>query len=216
MKFYSFLIAFSFILFSCNDNASKNGESSDTATTERQGDTSSQSAPGTSNPSNELMSAMSSMMQEMKSMQMTGDPDHDFAMMMARHHKGAIDMSNAELSKGTDSTLKKIAQKIIDESQKERQELETFVSSHKGNKKSDFGEKAMAMMERSMRNHSMTGNIDADFASMMIQHHKDGIEMSQQYLKSASADVPKKIAQNIIKNQPKDIQKLQDWQQQHH
>jgi len=210
-KFYSLLVAFSLILFSCNDNASKNDESSDTTTTAKQGDTSSPTSPRATSASNELMSGMSSMMQDMKSMQHTGDPDHDFAMMMSRHHKGAIDMAAVQVDKGTDNALKRIARKIRDESETENKELQDFLASHKGNKKSNFAEKSMAMMENSMSNHSMTGNTDADFASMMIQHHRDGIEMAKEYLKTGTASTPKKIANKIISNQPKDIRELEDW-----
>lgn len=136
-------------------------------------------------------------------------------MLMSRHHKGAIDRSNAELSKGTDSTVKQMAQKIIDDSKKEIQDFDNFVAHHKIVNKSDFGKQAMATMESSMSNHSMSGNTDGDFASMMIQHHKDGIDMAKQYLKSGTASVPKKIAANIITNQPRDIQQLENWQRNH-
>lgn len=44
-----------------------------------------------------LHQAMMKMMDKMKSMKMSGDPDHDFAMMMAEHHQGSIDMSEIVL-----------------------------------------------------------------------------------------------------------------------
>jgi YVTN family beta-propeller protein len=43
----------------------------------------------------------------------TGDVDHDFVAMMAPHHQGAIDMSEAELRYGHDELLLRIAQEIV-------------------------------------------------------------------------------------------------------
>lgn len=40
-----------------------------------------------------LYTAMEKDHKDMMAMMMTGDADHDFAIMMVSHHKGAIDMS---------------------------------------------------------------------------------------------------------------------------
>jgi uncharacterized protein (DUF305 family) len=57
--------------------------------------------------------AMSLMDQEMEHAPMTGDPDHDFAVMMIPHHQGAVDMAKVELLYGKDSALRRLAQEII-------------------------------------------------------------------------------------------------------
>ena len=46
---------------------------------------------------NKMMGIMHTMEDKMMAMQMSMDPDDDFAMMMKMHHQGAIDMANAEL-----------------------------------------------------------------------------------------------------------------------
>lgn len=56
---------------------------------------------GNSN-ANPLLQKMDKMSNEMDKLMMTKDPDHNFAMMMKSHHKGAIDMANYELSHGSD------------------------------------------------------------------------------------------------------------------
>jgi uncharacterized protein (DUF305 family) len=67
--------------------------------------------------------AMMKGMSPMHSMQMSGDPDRDFAMMMIQHHQQAIDMSRAELKHGKNADVRKKAQEIIDASQKDIAEL---------------------------------------------------------------------------------------------
>jgi len=56
---------------------------------------------------------MTVMDREMRRAPMTGDPDHDFAVMMIPHHQGAIDMAKAELLYGKDPVLRRLAQEIL-------------------------------------------------------------------------------------------------------
>src|ERR1700758_5569981 len=61
---------------------------------------------------NENDAAMTKMMNDM-AVKPTGDVDHDFVAMMAPHHQGAIDMSEAELRYGHNEQLGRIAQDIV-------------------------------------------------------------------------------------------------------
>ena len=64
---------------------------------------------------------------KMSSMQMTGNADVDFAMMMRIHHLGAIDMAQAELKNGKASEMRKLAQNIIAAQKKEIAQLDKFL-----------------------------------------------------------------------------------------
>lgn len=79
----------------------------------------------------EMQKSMSKMMDKMKSMQMTGDVDKDFATMMASHHQDGIEMAKMELKNGMSDKLKKMAQKSIDDQQKDIKEFQTWLSLHK-------------------------------------------------------------------------------------
>ena len=60
------------------------------------------------------MDAMTKMDEEMASMQMTGEPGIDFALMMIPHHQSAIDMAKAYLASGeNDPDLTKLSSDII-------------------------------------------------------------------------------------------------------
>ena len=67
---------------------------------------------------------------KMSSMQMSGDPDVDFASMMRIHHQGAIDMANVELSSGKNPQMKKMARAIIAAQNKEIAQFDAFLSKH--------------------------------------------------------------------------------------
>jgi uncharacterized protein (DUF305 family) len=62
--------------------------------------------------------AMTKMMAAME-IKPSGDVDQDFVAMMAPHHRGAIDMAQAELRYGHNEQLKRLAQEIIVTQQQE-------------------------------------------------------------------------------------------------
>lgn len=79
----------------------------------------------------DLSSALKMEMTTMSSMQMTGNTDKDYAMMMKAHHEDAIKMSKAEIDHGHHAELKKMAQKMMDDDTKEVKEFERFLSAMK-------------------------------------------------------------------------------------
>lgn len=71
------------------------------------------------------------MEKDMPDMKMTGDPDHDFAMMMVHHHKMALDMAQIEVKEGKDAKIRGMAQNIIDSQKKEIAEFEAWMKQHR-------------------------------------------------------------------------------------
>lgn len=202
------------ILAACNGNNSNSTTSTDSSTTTNQNsmaENTTATSPSTNNASasTTFKEAMDKMMSDMHSMQMSGDPDHDFATMMKQHHQGAIDMANIEIAKGSNAELKQVAQKIIDDSQKDNSDLTAFLGSHQPSKKTNFGKNQMDKMMKSMNmNMNMTNDVDKDFAMMMSMHHQDGIQMAKDYLKVATAEETKKVANNTIKSNGEDLKVL--------
>ena len=75
------------------------------------------------------------MHQKMSSMKMTGDHDHDFAMMMRSHHQAGLEMARAELKNGKDAQMKKMAQKVINDQTKEIKKLDDWLAKHQASGK---------------------------------------------------------------------------------
>jgi uncharacterized protein (DUF305 family) len=163
---------------------------------------------------NGLMIAMNSMMDKMGAVQITGDFDIDFANMMIEHHKGAIDMANIELSKGTDAKMKSMAQDIITKQTAEIKELGDAIAKHKssGMKHAEgFLQKSMAEMKGKMGSMQMSSNTDKDFATMMIFHHEEAIKMAKAEVENAMSPALKKMAQKTITDQTKEIGEFKNW-----
>lgn len=91
-------------------------------------------AAAQSQGSKELHKAMMQGMQDMQGMKMSGDTDHDFAAMMIKHHEQAITMSKAQLKNGKDPEVRKKAQEIIAQSEKDISELRKHAK-HDGSQK---------------------------------------------------------------------------------
>jgi uncharacterized protein (DUF305 family) len=166
---------------------------------------------------NEMMSVMHDMSAQMQAMGMTKDADHDFAMMMKMHHKGAIDMSNKEIEKGDDATIKTMAQTMITMQEGEIEELQAFLDNHTP-EASPEGEmwdmEATAAMDRMDNNADLevlTGDSDHDMAILMIAHHQSAMDMAQSLLHHGHDAELKAMATKMIDDQTKEINDLQAW-----
>ncbi|MGV3460268.1 MAG: DUF305 domain-containing protein [Flavobacterium sp.] len=164
---------------------------------------------------NEMMMVMHSMMDEMSSMEMTHDPDVDFAAMMIMHHQGAIAMANLEIEKGKNAEMKAMAQAIITAQQQEIQELQGILAALPvDGMDMDFMEEQMMGMDKmdAMADQQMiTGDIDNDFASLMIIHHQAAIDSASSYLHHGSDGELSAMANAIIEMQSEEIITFSNW-----
>ena len=85
----------------------------------------------------------------------------------------------------------------------------------KGGGSQELHQSMMSGMEK-MHDMKMSGDTDHDFASMMIAHHEQAIEMSKAVLNHGDDPEVQKKAREIIAASEKDIRDLKKWQAQHH
>jgi uncharacterized protein (DUF305 family) len=151
----------------------------------------------------------------MDTMHMTNDPDIDFAMMMKMHHMGAISMANLELQEGKNDSMKTTAQHIIDMQQQEIQELNTILASiAPDNSDPEFTmeqKSNMGKMGKTADIQLITGDIDNDFATLMIIHHQAALDNASAYLHHENHDGLKMMANKIITMQTQEIKDLSSW-----
>jgi uncharacterized protein (DUF305 family) len=164
---------------------------------------------------NKMMDIMHGMMDEMAAMEMTHDPDIDFAAMMIMHHQGAIAMANLELQEGNNAEMKSMAQAIITEQQQEIQELQAILAGMVVDEMDmEFMEEQMMGMDKmgAMADQQMiTGDIDNDFASLMIIHHQAAIDSASSYLHHGNNIELMEMANAIVEMQSQEIIEMSNW-----
>ena len=85
----------------------------------------------------------------------------------------------------------------------------TAMAQHQGH----GGAQPMGKGQKEMMAMKMTGDPDKDFAMMMIQHHRAGIEMAQIELRDGKDAKMKAMAQRIIDAQKKESAEFEVWLQ---
>lgn len=168
-----------------------------------------------SHDANRMMDSMHVMMDRMHAMTMTKDPDIDFAKMMMMHHQGAIGMAQAQRALGSSDTLKRFSQKVITDQQTEIAELESIVAGLTVDILDlEYHDEQMNNMEKLAKVadvQMITGDIDNDFARMMMVHHQGAIDDASGYLHHGSNAQLKTMAEKMIKAQTSEIGELAEW-----
>lgn len=86
--------------------------------------------PGTAaqSPSTTAFMAASEKMHRDMAITFTGDADRDFAASMIPHHEGAIAMARVQLTHGRDPEMRRLAEAVIREQEREIGELRAFLA----------------------------------------------------------------------------------------
>lgn len=169
--------------------------------------------------SGSLTGSMAKMMQQMNASKPIGNTDHDFAHMMMAHHQGALAMSDILLRDGKDATMRQMAEKIKADQQKEIAELDKVAERLDGSPKNyspkDPADKFQAKMDQSMKPMmapmTPSGNVDRDYATMMVAHHTSAVQMAEAEVALGKDAETKKMAQLMVAAQTKEIQQFNDW-----
>ena len=169
-----------------------------------------------------MQSGMEKMMTEMHQMEMTGNVDKDFAMLMISHHQAAVDMAQLELESGKDDDLKKMAQNIISTQKKEINELQSFLDKHKNpernydpaTKDQGFSKAMDQSMIIMMDVPEIEDNSSSDkqFAQMMIPHHEGAVQMAEGFIQFGKDHQLISMAKKMIEDQKIEIGMLKKWQ----
>lgn len=128
-------------------------------------------------------------------------------------------MSEIELRDGKDATLKAMAGKIIADQKKEQADFDKAADRLDGSAKNyapkDPADKFQAGLDAGMKTQmtplTPTGNVDLDYALMMLPHHQAALAMSKAEVANGKDAEVKKMAQLGIDQQTKEIQQFNDW-----
>ncbi len=143
--------------------------------------------------------------------------DLQFIDTMVEHHQSAIDMAKMTEMQAQHAELKALAKSIVSDQQKEIAEMKAWRDEWYAAKPQAMNMEMPGMMD-AMKGMDMgklksaSGKaFDLMFIDMMTAHHAGAVTMAKEALKKAEHQEIKKLAQQIIVAQQKEIEQMSKW-----
>ena len=150
--------------------------------------------------------------------------DKSFIEMMIPHHQGAVEMAQMAVKKAKSPEVKKLAESIIKDQNKEIEQMRNWYKKWYGaevpkmeNMQMHHGmgqEMMMAMHHQEMMDQEMmvalknASNFDREFLRQMISHHEMALMMAGMVVEGGVRPETRKLASSIIKSQSAEINKM--------
>lgn len=154
------------------------------------------------------------------------DADFDlrFVDAMIPHHQGAVEMAQEVLAKSQRPEMKKLAEDIIAAQNREIEQMKQWRTAWypKADSKpmawhAQMGH-MMAMSPEQIQAMMMKGDLgaadnefDLRFLNAMIPHHEGALVMAKDVLSKSKRPEMKKLAQEILTSQEKEIDQMKQW-----
>ncbi|HEY4515766.1 MAG TPA: DUF305 domain-containing protein [Candidatus Paceibacterota bacterium] len=152
--------------------------------------------------------------------------DQHFIEQMIPHHDDAIVMANIALTKAEHQEIKTLSQNIITSQSAEIAEMKEWYKNWFGKNVPDVSGMTMGHDMHggnNMMGMGMMGNetdteavknakpFDKAFIEEMIPHHQMAVMMAQMLLRTTDRSEMKKLAEDIISAQTKEINQMREW-----
>lgn len=159
-----------------------------------------------------------------REMNRSHEVDKSFIEMMIPHHRGAVEMAQMALTRAKSPEVKKLAQSIIQDQNREIQQMQTWykqwygteVSNSGTNMHGDMGEQMMMSMQQQekMDREMMAAlenapDFDPEFLRQMTRHHQMATMMAGMVVNSAQHPEIRNLAQSIISSQSAEIAQME-------
>lgn len=153
-----------------------------------------------------LLQPMQQMMEKLKKLQATGDPDFDYAFQAKIHAQGAQDLLKQEVQSGKDPALQQMAQSLLTTTQSDIMALDGTMRQLKPTRPNQAftqqqGRNIQAMtlkMQQGGTADKFTNNFDKNFATLLLDHRQDAIDMANTYLQYGKNETLRSYAQQVV------------------
>lgn len=150
---------------------------------------------------------------------MSGNIDRNFIEQMIPHHEDAIVMAQLASQKAEHEQIKTLAANIITNQSSENDLMKTYYKKWFG---TEVTTSAAGKMNGSQMMSSQAGidrldaaaDFDEAFLAEMTEHHQMGVMMANMLDARTNRPEMKKLAEDIITSQTKEINDMRLWQQQ--
>lgn len=148
--------------------------------------------------------------------------DKAYLSDMIAHHQGALNMASYARTETTSGRIKALCESILASQTTEVQQMLAWQKEwgyidgsdpHAGHAMEAGGGMSADMASMEARLYDTTGTaFDEEFLSVMILHHQQAVEMSRYAATNAKHQELKDLAQDVIREQNKEIADMQQWQ----
>jgi len=138
--------------------------------------------------------------------------DRTFIDAMVPHHEGAVEMAEAALDRAEHPEIKRVAEDIVSS---QRAEIEMFGEIRErryGSAESRMEMQAMGMPDPEEL--AQADPFDEAFIDEMIPHHESAIVMAEVALRETEDPEIRRIAEDIVSAQRREIDQMRQWRQQ--
>ena len=170
-----------------------------------------------------LRDTLQVLVQQLDTVKRIGCWDEDFARLMEVHHAGAQRLAGIEAYYGKDSTLRALAQHVLQGHERDNHLLTLALTREPpvgqeyrpGNAKDPFVRSIVTALAPLRQLPPLPGSIDGDFATLMQLHHRSGVALAQTELAFGKSTELKNAARDIVRDEQAEIKQYQRWLQAH-
>jgi uncharacterized protein (DUF305 family) len=136
------------------------------------------------------------------------DPNQQFLRMMVDHHQGLIVMAEQAMSRGSTEAVKAEAREMHTKQAGEQGQMRTMLRTQHSD---DHAPTVMPQHQGMIDSLAVKQGTDYDMAFRMnvIQHHREGIQMTDQHMPHLTQPDLRSMAERMKADQQADIQKLE-------
>jgi uncharacterized protein (DUF305 family) len=164
------------------------------------------SAATTDPAKTQLLQPMRQMMDKIKKLQATGDPDFDYAFQTKLHTQGEQDLLKQEIQNGKDSSLKQMAQTLLTATQSDAALVDETLKQLKPSRPNQAftqqqsrNVQAMALkLQQGGIEDKLTSDFDKNFVTILLDHRQDAIDLANTYLQYGKNATLKDYAQKLV------------------
>jgi uncharacterized protein (DUF305 family) len=154
----------------------------------------------------QLMVPMRAMMDKLKKLQATGDPDFDYAFQAKIHTQGEMDLLKQEIQNGKDSALKQMAQNLLTTTQADANLIDETLKQIKPSRpnqafvqQQNKNIQAMVLkLQQGGTEGKLTSDFDKNFVTVLLEHRQDAIDLANTYLQYGKNATLKDFAQKLV------------------
>lgn len=163
-----------------------------------------------------LLQPLEQMINKLKKLQATGDPDFDYALQAKVHNQGIQDLLKQEIQSGKNAELKQMAQTMLTAAQADLNTVDATMRQIKPSRPNQaFTQQqsrnieAMSLkLQQTGASDKLTADIDKNFKALLLDQRQDAIDMAATYLQYGRNATLRSYAEQMTAKAKQDIEKL--------